>query len=86
MFLVLVLSFPLVLLALLLGMERVEKPLYDPTAQDELDSFVAAATPEELETMVSAGYAAAVDRYWRRRRRARRARRAAAAGMSQAPR
>lgn len=63
------LAFPLVLLALALGMERVERPLRDEAVGDQLDEFLEAARPDEVETFVSRGFAPALERYWRRRTR-----------------
>ena len=61
---------PLLLLGLLLAMERVERPLrQDPG--DDLDAFLDSAQPEEVEALIRDGYAAALDRYWKRRRLAR---------------
>lgn len=73
MFIAIVMCFPLLLLAMLLGMERVEKPLQSPTMPTDVDRFLATASPDELETLVSDGYSQALDRYWRRRRLVRRA-------------
>lgn len=72
-FIVIVLCFPLLLLAMLLGMERVEKPLRDAAVPTDVDRFLATASPDELETLVSEGYSQALNRYWRRRRLVRRA-------------
>ena len=63
-----VLVFPLAMLAALLLMERVERPLRVDEVGLQLESFLNNARPEELETFVSEGYASALDRYWRRRR------------------
>lgn len=62
------LLLPLVLLGLMLAMERVERPLRVGSMSEELETFLATARPEEVETFVSQGYATALDRYWRRRR------------------
>ncbi len=62
------LLLPLGLLALMLGMERVERPLRVESVTDELESFLDAARPDEVETFVSEGFAPALERYWRRRR------------------
>jgi hypothetical protein len=64
----LTLMLPLVLLGLMLAMERVERPLRIDSVSDELESFLDAARPEEVETFVSEGFAPALERYWRRRR------------------
>ena len=62
------LLLPLLLLALMLGMERVERPLRAESVSEQLDSFLDSARPEEVETYVSEGFAASLERYWRRRR------------------
>jgi hypothetical protein len=62
------LLLPLGLLALMLGMERVERPLRVDSVSDQLEQFLDSARPEEVETYVSEGYAPALERYWRRRR------------------
>jgi hypothetical protein len=64
----LTLLLPLALLGLMLAMERVERPLRLDSVTDELESFLDAARPEEVETFVSEGFAPALERYWRRRR------------------
>lgn len=65
---VVVLLFPVFLLAALMLMEWVERPLRVDEVGVQLESFFSNARPEELETFVSEGYAPALDRYWRRRR------------------
>lgn len=67
----LVATFPLALLALMLLMERVERPLRQKSVGQQLVDFLETARPEEVETFVSEGFAPALDRYWRRRRLAR---------------
>ncbi|MFN2537096.1 MAG: hypothetical protein ABR549_02960 [Mycobacteriales bacterium] len=63
------LLLPLALLGLMLAMERVERPLREETEVDEqLETFLDTARPDEVETFVSEGYAPALERYWRRRR------------------
>jgi hypothetical protein len=62
---------PLGWLALLLLMERVERPLSQASLSDQLESFLAAAGPDDIEAFISDGLAPALDRYWRRRRLAR---------------
>lgn len=68
------LLFPILLLLLTLGMERVERPLDTHDTRLELERFLDAAEldvrPDEVETFVAEGYAKALDRYWGRRRRA----------------
>ncbi len=61
------LLLPLMLLALLLCMERVERPLRLDSVSDQLESFLDSARPDEVETFVSEGFAPALERYWRRR-------------------
>ncbi|MDQ1704507.1 MAG: hypothetical protein QOF18_873 [Frankiaceae bacterium] len=67
MILLLTLTFPGVLLALMMAMERVEAPLRQESLGDELVAFLDSARPDEVETLVSQGLAPALDRYWRRR-------------------
>ena len=63
------LLLPLALLGLMLAMERVEKPLREESiVNDQLETFLETARPDEVETFVSEGYAPALERYWRRRR------------------
>ena len=62
------LLLPLGLLLLMLGMERVERSLRTDSVGEQLEQFLDTARPEEVETYVSQGYAAALERYWRRRR------------------
>ena len=62
------LLLPVGLLALMLGMERVERPLRMDSVSEQLDNFLETARPEEVETYVSQGFAPALERYWRRRR------------------
>ncbi len=62
------LLLPLGLLALMLGMERVERPLRVESVSEQLEQFLEHARPEEVETYVSQGFAPALERYWRRRR------------------
>ena len=66
--LLIALLLPLGLLALLLGMERVEQPLPVESVSEQLEQFLDSARPEEVETYVSQGFAPALERYWRRRR------------------
>ena len=65
----LTLLLPFVLMAGLLLMDRVERPLRLAATGDDLETFLASAQPEEVETFVSQGYALALEHYWRRRRR-----------------
>lgn len=61
-------ALPFLLLALMLGMERVERPLRVDSVSEQLETFLDTARPEEVETYVSEGFAPALERYWRRRR------------------
>jgi hypothetical protein len=63
----LALAFPGVLLALMVAMESVERPLRDESIGDQLIDFLDRARPDEVETFVSQGLSTALDRYWRRR-------------------
>jgi len=65
------LLLPLALLGLMLGMERVERPLRQDSMTEELASFLDSARPEEVEAYISEGFAPALERYWKRRRLAR---------------
>ena len=65
------LLLPVGLLMLMLGMERVERPLRVASVSEQLEQFLDQARPEEVETYVSEGFAPALERYWRRRRRSR---------------
>ncbi len=59
---------PFLLLALMLCMERVERPLRVDSVSEQLETFLDTARPDEVETYVSEGFAPALERYWRRRR------------------
>ncbi len=73
----LVLLFPLVLLAFVLLMERVEIPLSKVAPEREMEQFLEDASPEELSTFVREGTDTALSRFRqrlsRRRRRNRKA-------------
>jgi len=62
------LLLPVLLLALMMFMERVEKPLREAAVGEQLEVFLETARPDEVETFVSQGYAPALERYWKRRR------------------
>ena len=62
------LLFPVLLMALLLVMERVERPLRNGSISDQLEGFLDTARPEDVEAFISEGLAPALERYWRRRR------------------
>lgn len=64
----LTLLFPLVLMALMVLMERVERPLRRMAFGEQLESFFADARPDDVEAFVSQGTSEALDRYWKRRR------------------
>jgi hypothetical protein len=68
MVLILTLLFPLLLLALPLLMERVERPLRSQRTADARTRGRSPARPEDLEDIARQGYAPAVERFWRRRR------------------
>jgi hypothetical protein len=65
------LLLPPALLLLMLGMERVERPLTRASIAERLEQFLDTARPEEVEAFVSEGLAAPLDDYWKRRRLAR---------------
>lgn len=67
MFIYLALLFPVLILVVLIGMERVEQPLRVDQLGLDLESFLDTARPEEVETFVSEGFGPALDRYWKRR-------------------
>ena len=69
MVLLLLLAVPLALLGLMLGMERVERPLRREAIGEQLAEFLESARPDEVETYVQRGFAPALDRYWRRQHR-----------------
>jgi hypothetical protein len=69
--LILTLLFPVLLLALMLLMERVERPLRGQGIDTDLEGFLESARPEEVEAFISEGLAPALERYWKRRRLAR---------------
>ncbi len=66
--LLIALLLPFLLLALMLCMERVERPLRVNSVSEQLETFLDTARPDEVETYVSEGFAPALERYWRRRR------------------
>ena len=69
--LIVALLLPLLLLALVLLMERVERPLRRDAVTERLEGFLDSARPEEVEVFVSEGFGPALQDYWRRRRLAR---------------
>ena len=56
-------------MALMVLMERVERPLETDTMSEQLEGFLSTARPEEVEAYVTEGYGPAIDMYWRNRRR-----------------
>lgn len=68
MLITLALLFPIALLALMLVMERVERPLRRDSVSEQLVAALEAARPEELESFVTTGFAGALEGYWHRRR------------------
>jgi hypothetical protein len=62
------LLIPPLLLAFLLIMDRVEQPLRDDAVGDRLAQWLEEFRPDEVEALVSEGFAPTLDRYWRRRR------------------
>ena len=69
--LLLALLLPVMLLVLMLGMERVERPLRRASVSEQLETFLDSARPEEVEAFISEGFAQPLDDYWKRRRFAR---------------
>ena len=63
----LALLFPVLILAGLLGMERIEAPLRVDQLGLDLESFLDSARPDEIEAFVSEGFGPALERYWTRR-------------------
>jgi len=62
----LVLLFPFVLLAFMIMMERVESPLRQVAVEDQVETFLDEARPEEIDTFVREGFPAALERSRRR--------------------
>ncbi|MCK9874314.1 hypothetical protein MXD61_04150 [Frankia sp. AgPm24] len=69
MFVIAAVCFPLLLLALLLAMERVERPLNAADTGKGLEGFLDNARPEEVDTLMNQGLPAALERYRGRLRR-----------------
>jgi hypothetical protein len=59
----LVLLFPLLLMAFMLVMERIEKPLTRSAVERDVEDFLAHANPEELDTFVREGTDSALKRF-----------------------
>ncbi len=64
----LALLLPLVLLAVMLVMERVERPLRDDAIGEQVEHVLDRGRADEVERLVRDGFAPSVERYWRRRR------------------
>jgi hypothetical protein len=62
----LVLLFPLVLLAFVLFMERVEQPLSRVAVEREIEQFLDDANDDELDTFVREGTDSALSRFRQR--------------------
>ncbi|MDT0263381.1 hypothetical protein [Jatrophihabitans lederbergiae] len=65
----LVLLFPVLLMAFMLIMERIEEPLTRVAVQREVEEFLDHANPDELNTLVREGPESAMSRFRRRLRR-----------------
>lgn len=65
---VVTLTWPLVLLGLMLLMERVERPLRHRDITAQLEMFLDTARPDEVERFVSDGFGPAIESYWSSRR------------------
>jgi hypothetical protein len=63
----LVVFFPLLLLAFMLLMERVEAPLRRVAVETQVEEFLETARPDEVDTFVREGFTSALER-WRHRR------------------
>lgn len=59
----LVLLFPLLLMAFMLIMERIEKPLTRSAPERDVEDFLDHANPEELDTFVREGTDRALTRF-----------------------
>ncbi|MCW2523320.1 MAG: hypothetical protein JWO63_1655 [Frankiales bacterium] len=59
----LVLLFPFVLMAFMLGMERIEKPLTRSAVERDVENFLDNANSEELATFVAEGTDSALRRF-----------------------
>jgi len=63
----LVILFPLLLMAFMLLMERVEVPLRRAAVETQVEEFLDTARPDEVDTFVREGFTSALER-WRGRR------------------
>lgn len=59
---------PLVLLAALLLLEWLERPMYRELSYPQLRAALKVKKVNEIESLVSDSFSESVDRYWRRRR------------------
>ena len=59
----LVLLFPLLLMAFMLIMERIEKPLTRSAPERDVEDFLDHANPDELDTFVREGTDSALSRF-----------------------
>ncbi|UQX88161.1 hypothetical protein M6D93_17990 [Jatrophihabitans telluris] len=59
----LVLLFPLLLMAFMLIMERIEKPLTRGATERQVEEFLDHANPDELDTFVREGTDSALSRF-----------------------
>lgn len=64
----LVLLFPLLLMAFMLIMERIEKPLTRSAPERDVEDFLDHANPDELDTFVREGTDSALSRFRNRLR------------------
>lgn len=67
----LVVFFPLILLAFMLFMERVEASLRNDFSEGSVDDFLAHAQPTEVDTLVRFGFRRALNSLRQRRRASR---------------
>lgn len=65
----LVLLFPLLLMAFMLFMERVESPLRRVAVENQVEEFLDTARPDEVDTLVIEGLAVALHNWENRRQR-----------------
>jgi hypothetical protein len=63
----LVLLFPFVLLGFMVVMERVESPLRQVAVENQVETFLDEARPEEIDTFVREGFPVALERFRGRR-------------------
>jgi hypothetical protein len=63
----LVVFFPLLLMAFMLLMERVEDPLRRVAVETQVEEFLETARPDEVDAFVREGFTPALER-WRHRR------------------